>query len=150
MVGFWDSVYLWIGLHSKICPCDLRILGVVVERCQPPLPPGRAGARAGIGMRGGACHILPGCSTGASGPKVSVTHSIFQIDIVSVYINQSTNLIMKGRLCGQKSCRQWTVWESRNILGKGHQGNFYEGVYIEINRFLIRWCSNPGLLQCML
>ena len=60
MVGFWDSVSLRMGLHSKIRPCDLRILGVVVECSRPPLPPGHAGAHAGIGMRDGACHILPG------------------------------------------------------------------------------------------
>lgn len=47
---------------------------------------------------------------GDSGPKVTVTHSIFKTEnsptkVVSVYINQSTELMMKRRLCGQKSYR---------------------------------------------
>lgn len=64
--------------------------------------PSRAGAHAGNGMKDGACLILPGPPSLGTVDQRSQSHTAYSkqktpspTKLVSVYINQSTQLMMK-------------------------------------------------------
>lgn len=84
-----------------------------------------------------------GYAAGGSEPQVSVTRSIFKTNhsLTQEYPQYEFINKINGKRKSMWHKALQTINSMRiqtDMLGKGNQGNFYKGDYIEINRYLIR------------
>lgn len=110
-IGFWDGVYLRIRFHSEIYSCNLRILGGLLNVPDLLFSQVKQGPMQGMEWRMEPVLFCLGCpawglwTKGLSHTQHLQNRKLPPTKVVSVYVNQATELMTKRRLCGQKSWR---------------------------------------------